>query len=477
MPYRRRDKESAAPFSSAGGERNKVLRPKEKNGSSIWGKLRWKYLISFLCLWVCLIQYYERTVIKRAANRCQWSKWENWPSGASPHRMALLADPQIMDAHSYPGRPWIVNYFTQQLLDNYHARNWKHLHYHLDPDSTFFLGDLFDGGRRWNDSDWFKEYERFNKIFPKKPNRLTVMSLPGNHDIGFGDTVIEDSLTRFKFYFGDPSSAWEVGNHTIVLLDTISLSDTKNENVSAVPRAFLDSFASIPKKHPRIMLTHVPLYRDPISQTCGSKRESQKPFPMMKGVQYQTVIDHELSQEVLQTISPSLVFSGDDHDYCHISHTYSLPIGQQTAEEITVKSCAMNMGISKPAIQLVSLYNPDDTSASETYHTDICYLPDPYKPIKVYVFTYILTTILFFWMHFHPSSFNRLVGSTYNRKTEDLANVLPIANKKSDSRSSRQELDELFSTHKKLMFERFALNMALMTLMIFLVFVFYYKQI
>ncbi|SCV04121.1 LANO_0G08284g1_1 [Lachancea nothofagi CBS 11611] len=477
MSYRRRDKEAESFAYNGSGEKNVPLRPKMDQKRQGWPKVYWRHLASLLCLWICLVQYYEVTFVKRAINRCKWSNWEHWPKTADPHHMAVLADPQIMDAHSYPGRPWIVNFFTQNVLDNYHARNWKQIHHTLDPDSTFFLGDLFDGGRRWNDSAWISEYVRFNSIFPKKPNRLTVMSLPGNHDIGFGDTVVEESLSRFKSFFGDPSSKWEVGNHTIVLLDTISLSDSKSERVSSVPRDFLNRFAESPKSNPRILFTHVPLWRDPVSQTCGPDRESKKPFPMEQGLQYQTVIDVDISQEVLTKIEPSLVLSGDDHDFCRVNHKYHSKRGQETAEEVTVKSCAMNMGISRPAIQLLSLYNPQDSLASEeTYHTNICYLPNPYKALKMYICTYVGTILFLVWVHFFPKSFNKIFTSIVDRKTREVINVLPIATKKLDVRASRDEMNELFAGDGSTKFKQFVMNASVMTSMIFLIFTFYYKQ-
>ncbi|SCU96825.1 LAFA_0G08306g1_1 [Lachancea sp. 'fantastica'] len=485
MSYRRREPEERRHLnSSSESKRNDSLKPKatkiSTRGVSLqWNTLRrmvaWRYLVSWLCFWVCLVQYYENTVVKRAMRKCQWSSWETWPQSAIPHHMAVLADPQIMDAHSYPGRPWIVNYFTQKIVDNYHARNWKHMHYTLDPDSTFFLGDLFDGGRRWEDSDWIAEYARFNNIFPKKPNRLTVMSLPGNHDIGFGDTVVEESLSRFKVYFGETSTKWDVGNHTIVLLDTISLSDTQSEKVSAVPRNFLDSFAKSPKSKPRILLTHVPLWRDPNVQTCGRERESPKPFPVQKGVQYQTLIENDLSQEVLQKIGPSLVLSGDDHDYCHVKHTYSSKGESETAEEITVKSCAMNMGISRPAIQLLSLHNPQQSPyADDTFQTSICYLPDPFKSLQMYICAYVLTLLFIGWMSITPKSFQKVLGRSIGKNTKDVMSVLPLASKKSSAPiNDLIDMTTLTAAGKA---KQFLINGLVMSLMVSLVFIFQYTK-
>ena len=276
---------------------------KEKGKSAPWkmqyeqdkNRVYWRYISLLFIMWLVVIHYYENIVVKRAMMKCNWSKWEQWPKDAQSHKVALFADPQIMDAHSYPGRPAIVNYFTRVLLDHYHERNWKYVNYYLEPNTNFFLGDLFDGGRYWEDEYWFQEYSRFHKIFPKKESVKTIMSLPGNHDIGFGDTVIESSLNRWTAYFGEPSSYHDFGNHTFVLVDTISLSDKANLNISKVPREFMNKFAEGEHPLPKFLLTHVPLWRNAKQQNCGSLRESKKTFPIQKGDQYQTVIDSAAS--------------------------------------------------------------------------------------------------------------------------------------------------------------------------------------
>ncbi|SCV04700.1 LAMI_0H18382g1_1 [Lachancea mirantina] len=425
-------------------------------------KFQWKVLLFFLAFWVCLVNYYEKLVVDRVIKRCSWDTWEQWEVGQRPHRVMLLADPQIMDAHSYPGRPKLVNYFTKKILDHYHARNWNHLQASLDPDSTFFLGDLFDGGRRWSDDDWMNEYQRFNNIFRKRSNKLTVMSLPGNHDIGFGDTVVERSLNRFSQYFGECNSMWDIGNHTIVLLDTISLSDTANSNISDVPRQFLDRIATMEPSNPRIMLTHVPLHRDPLLQQCGDLRESQKPFPLQRGIQYQTVIDKDLTEEVLSKIQPTLVFSGDDHDFCHISHGYEIGGIKMEADEITVKSCAMNMGISRPAIQLLSLNNPVHKTIGKTYETEICFLPDPYKPIKVYIFAFILTSGIMAWIQLFPFSFCRTFDLFLGQISVGGYPLLPVVTRPKQN-SSANEL-------KSQKIQGLLISQAVMVLLITLIF-------
>lgn len=188
------------------------------------------------------------------------------PPGATPHRLVLVADPQIMDPHSYPGRPWPLNAITMTVLDNYLRRSYNQLQQQLRPDTTFFLGDLFDGGREWKTAHgdfkdpawgqrpageqkhvknwnkkygedfWLREYARFGNIFfdpwiaagdeagPGQRGRRLIASLPGNHDLGFGSEIKIPVRNRFEAYFGDLNRVDVIGNHSFVSVDTVSLS-------------------------------------------------------------------------------------------------------------------------------------------------------------------------------------------------------------------------------------------------------------
>lgn len=439
-------------------------------------KLRifWKIILLSLIGWWIVINHYEHYSVKRTLHKCDWNKWENWSTAdknhpVDSHKVALFADPQILDNHSYPNRPWIVNYITRILVDHYHIRNWKYIQHELQPQTNFFLGDLFDGGRKWDDEYWMEEYERFNKIFPKKPDTKTIMSLPGNHDIGFGDEVVESSLKRFTAYFGPTSQSVDVGNHTFVLVDTISLSDRTNPNVSSIPKEFLDNWVKKNHPFPRIMLTHVPLHRDPAVQTCGPERESKKLFPMQKGIQYQTVIDEDISQKVMSQVQPNLIFSGDDHDYCHIKHTYNTPTNTKgQADEITVKSCAMNMGISRPAIQLLSLRNDGNDPTASTMQTQICYLPDPFEPIWGYIIAAILNFVVLVW---YLAKADKVKGSRLGGYKDKDELPLPVsADDKTEKSKNRKK-------HLKVLMNDLNVNLNVIVNLLGFIFMYYYKYI
>lgn len=169
------------------------------------------------------------------------------PLEAKPHHVVLIADPQLVDPHTYPGRPWPLSTLTIKYTDLYLKRSYRLLQEHLDPDSLFFLGDLFDGGREWGrpptaekrykkygNKYWMKEYGRFVKMFLRSwrggnataelRGKKLVASLPGNHDLGFATGISSLVKDRFDAYFGPLNRADIVGNHTFFSLDTVSLS-------------------------------------------------------------------------------------------------------------------------------------------------------------------------------------------------------------------------------------------------------------
>lgn len=176
------------------------------------------------------------------------------PADAQPHHLIFLADPQLIDPHTYPGRPWPLSSITISFTDKYLKRSYKALQRTLSPQTIFFLGDLFDGGREWETTGkggfkaseerwksygteyWLHEYDRFGRIFFDQDqvtggvsghivqDRKIIASLPGNHDLGFGAGVQKPVRDRFRAFFGDGDRVDVVGNHTFVSLDTVSLS-------------------------------------------------------------------------------------------------------------------------------------------------------------------------------------------------------------------------------------------------------------
>lgn len=343
------------------------------------------HVILFL-MWSATFYLHEKYIPDHVAKRCSFSHYHNQTLSDStqpnssvdttPINVMLIADSQLIDNHTYPGRNGFLMKISQHTVDIYLKKNYKALVNQLNPDYIFFLGDYLDNGRSSTDEYFKDQYKRFNSIFHHKhyiKGKNIFTNVVGNHDIGVSDGVKVYSRTRFAETFGDPNSIVKINGVSIISLDTPSLL-SKNETIRGSTQKFIDNLANSDDNDKRILLSHIPLYRDPLTQTCGPLRESSK-FSLLKGYQYQLFVDYDTSQMILNTIKPELIFSGDDHDYCDIMHS-------SNNREITVKSISMAMGISHPGIQLLTFVRIDDFFS---YNTKLCYLPTPYRNIMNYV--------------------------------------------------------------------------------------------
>lgn len=474
------------------------------------------------------------------------------------------------------------------------SRNFRLINTDLDPDSVFFLGDLFDGGRewppegarlknvngreymeqqgilapaekkqkrswdsyrsaltkphanpitkadhniardgtdlkaffpgedgkfmKWGSKQWYKDLARFAKIFydpaqvypiaqrrmlaaydvqsdpisvangadagtkreyaTSGKSRKIVSSLPGNHDVGFGAGVQLMVRDRFESHFGSSNRVDVVGNHTVISVDSPSLSARSQylssgwesgeaqfsslghiwqptwdfiENVNqtaekAVRDAMREYYplegrdkgwkhevmdasdpeqlaalkASVQERKrspqlPVLLLSHVPLFRNPDTE-CGAMRERGHALKIQFGYQYQNVLTQALSKDLVSKVSTAgeiaMIFSGDDHDYCDVTHRYNIAIPgtksyfpnddslkakYQRIREITVKSFSWAMGVRRPGFLLVSLWNPIDSQGKTigtplpTVQTHNCLLPDQLTIFIDYGLLFIIT--------------------------------------------------------------------------------------
>ncbi|GEQ68475.1 hypothetical protein JCM33374_g2143 [Metschnikowia sp. JCM 33374] len=302
---------------------------------------------------------------------CSWAPVDS----QKQTNVLLVADPQLIDNHTYPGRNELLLQLSKHTVDVYIKQNYKALVTQLQPDYIIFLGDYLDNGRSSSDKYYAKEFRRFERIFNRWPRykrgERWLTNVAGNHDIGFGDGVKLPSRERFIASFGMPNEKHIIDGVEFLSVDTISYS-AASEQINDDSRQFVKQLSS--EKSPRVLLSHVPFFRDTEKLTCGPLREHAN-FLQVSGYQYQSALTPAVSTELLDMIQPDLIFSGDDHDYCDVQHPNS-------AREITVKSISMAMGVSRPAVQLLSFSAQDETL---NYNTEICYLPRPYINVLVYV--------------------------------------------------------------------------------------------
>ncbi|AOA63471.1 Putative mannose-ethanolamine phosphate phosphodiesterase [Komagataella phaffii CBS 7435] len=341
-----------------------------------------------LLAWCAVFWFHQTYIPRKVIEQCSFHQ-----SNSTTFTVLMIADPQLIDNHTYPGRNKILLGLSKHTVDTYLTRNFRHLISTLHPDSVMFVGDLMDNGRSSEDNYYEREYSRFKNIFPDSDSYEMLTNVPGNHDVGWANGVKKHAVGRFNMHFGESNTVITRGNHEFIFLDSLSLSNTNDESIYGPSSRFMQEFKNRRKDKPRILLTHVPLFRNP-DIDCGPMREGGK-FPLTQGYQYQTVLDNELSEEILASFKPDLILTGDDHDYCEYNHEYHVNETSYIAKEITVKSISMAMGIQRPAVELLTLQN-------EKLYFSICHLERPYREVITYVLLAALTVvIIFFWNNTH----------------------------------------------------------------------------
>lgn len=212
-----------------------------------------------------------------------------------------------------------------------------------------------------------------------------------------------------------------------------------------------------PPPGPKILISHIPLAR-PEASKCGPLRERGR---ILKGAGpgYQNLLGSETSRFLLDILRPSVVFSGDDHDYCEHKHP-------QGVREITLKSFSSSTGIRRPGFQLLSLIPPHEATTSKTHADRPCFLPDQsgvyytvYLPVAILTFVYLFSTnIRAAWRRWNAAG-HSIYGDLKSRMSPHIAssefmpNAAPMSRRVSErpvpltlpSRKSSQHLNGLGS--------------------------------
>ncbi|KAI0036889.1 Metallo-dependent phosphatase-like protein, partial [Vararia minispora EC-137] len=322
---------------------------------------------------------------------------------SDPAHVLIVADPQMLDEDSYPGRgPWLMM-VTQFIVDMFLRKAW-HVAMAKQPDAVVFLGDMLDNGRAKREHKAYLAYvQKFKKMFPASRG-LPVFYLPGNHDVWLGgsDELSKLARARYQTYFGPLNHQALIGNHTLAFIDAPGLVEEYKTHTQAstvptvehwVPQSIRELRKvvdmSIPdgaRPWPLVLFSHIPLAR-PDGTDCGPLREKGT-LRAGRGLGYENTLSDATSKMLLDTFRPSVIFSGDDHDYCDVTHSVAASDDrtspQTTVHEISVKSLSMAMGIRRPGFELLSLATPR-TPWSPSFAHAPCVLPDQ---IGVYVWSY-----------------------------------------------------------------------------------------
>ncbi|BGP22523.1 hypothetical protein JCM10295v2_001408 [Rhodotorula toruloides] len=364
-----------------------------------------------------------------------------------PFHVLIVTDPQLLDMRSYPDRNWLLRWLGVKVTDSYARKSWRAVTQSRGKggggvDAVVWLGDLLDSGTEMVDRKEHSSYvHRFHLLFPLPRASTSIFSalsssphsrsdlippipsiiLPGNHDLGLH--LSSPSLARyarelFEEAFGPTWGEREWNGWTLVWVDAMALLEAEfwedDGGQFREMRRWLDELGRGTVTQPRILLTHIPLYR-PEGTLCGRLREHSRPIHQGAGKNYQNELDEHKTRWLVERVRPSLAYSGDDHDSCIITHPYTSPLdGVTPVVETTVKAFSMAMGVRRPGYHLLSLYAPlppttsssfdpsidtSDLPVSYTYTQTNCTLPDQ---LGTYLHLYLPLAASFFLFFLVP---------------------------------------------------------------------------
>ncbi|KAJ3549354.1 hypothetical protein NMY22_g908 [Coprinellus aureogranulatus] len=346
-------------------------------------------------IWALVTVWGEYLQFTFDGSKCKWPDHNFRPlpledNGPRPQHILIVADPQILDHRSYPGRGALLTWLSRIIVDLNLRKNWWAA-ISKKPDAVVFLGDMMDGGRfDMSDEEYEEYFQRFKSIFKLDP-AIPQYFIPGNHDTGLGFSQHFSPYTHLRYttHFGEKNYAVHIANHTLAFIDAPGFVDEESkrlgkgknyESWKPLPDGaleFMTRFKHTNPQDPVVLFTHVPLYR-PDGRGCGPLRERGTIRPGV-GDGYQNTLGKQSTLKLLDLLSPSLVFSGDDHDYCeHIHHVSTPSSGPAQVREVTVKALSMAMGIKRPGFQLLSLAPTElrREHGGVSYADAPCFLPN-----------------------------------------------------------------------------------------------------
>ncbi|ORX44088.1 hypothetical protein DM01DRAFT_1340498 [Hesseltinella vesiculosa] len=295
-----------------------------------------------------------------------------------------------------------------------------------------------DGGREWKDNEgWVLEKNRFFRLFPRQ-DRMVEQYTSGNHDIGISTGIQRSVYERFRRSFGPLSAIHPLAhNHSLVVLDTVALTSADElirlEALQVLAQWHPQSAASLTPDsaaQQTMLVSHVPLYR-PDQTSCGPLRTQSRPSIYQRyGYQYQNLLEAPLTTKLLEFVQPDLVFSGDDHDFCQVTHDYrGTGAKQRQATEYTVPTFSMAQGVRRPGYMLVQAM-PDQLAPQ------LCWLPDQLRIYMVYGWAALATLLCLLGSRFwagHDRTNRAVRLDRLKRDDDDADDVLPTANPASSS--------------------------------------------
>uniref|UniRef100_A0A1I7T4H9 Metallophosphoesterase 1 homolog n=1 Tax=Caenorhabditis tropicalis TaxID=1561998 RepID=A0A1I7T4H9_9PELO len=262
-----------------------------------------------------------------------------------------------------------------QMYQSFWISTWIH-----NPEVVFFLGDLMDEGK-WASGKLFSSYaQRFHQLFE---GDIKVVTLAGNHDIGFHYAIMPDTYEMFRKEFKRGLiDEIQIKGNRFVLINSMAL---HGDGCRLCHEAEIELEKMKKRKPPDrpIVLQHFPLFRKSDGDCEKIDENHDIDYKEIYREQWDT-LSEKSTQKLIDTLNPKAVFGGHTHKLC--KRRWRKSVTSLSFYEYTLNSFSWRNG-DIPAIFLV-VVDGDDVLVST------CRLPSESTQITVYLFGGLLIGIL-----------------------------------------------------------------------------------
>jgi hypothetical protein len=257
----------------------RAKRRSTQNMNASWGRtihMRRRLLLCLAACWLINFLVGEWLIFEWVVWRCGVRFAERRAALRATSLVALIADPQLTDETSYKTfRRSPLLPIIEWSSDSYMRRSFVALERHVRPDAIVIAGDLMDGSRYVDDFSYQKGLRRYRTVFQQSSERQSSVKkhyVSGNHDIGWGESNAlrqRAFVRKFERDFARVNYRATIGDFEWVFLaSTLTTGGpTSDSSLHAATVEFLEELHGDlhPNAAPRVLVTHVPLYREPLT--------------------------------------------------------------------------------------------------------------------------------------------------------------------------------------------------------------------
>lgn len=241
--------------------------------------------------------------------------------GCSSHsssvaRLLLIGDPQMESrGHSRHSQ------LNARFNDLYYSYVFHRASRACGASHAILLGDIFS--HHLLPEDEFQErLSRLRNITAALPASTRVVSLSGNHDVGYGAHHSLRVTQRWEQFMGPQNGLFPLDDsHLFVWVNTMALDGSSEPSLTKEAWDHVRSAARTSNAQNRrvVLAIHIPLHKPAGSCPCDTPNIERTANGQ---VWEQTLLSPETSKKLLNALKPVAVFSGHDHCGCKFEHEF-----------------------------------------------------------------------------------------------------------------------------------------------------------